>query len=140
MASSIDKQKHFLASPKFAVVGASTDQSKFGTKVLQWYIQRNRDVTPVHPTSNELEGIKTIRSLADLPSPTETSISIITPAKITIELLKQAKELSVPSLWIQPGAADVTCVKYIKENLSDRVIYQGECILRDGDGIVQSML
>jgi hypothetical protein len=27
------KQKAFLSSPKFAVVGASKDQKKFGTKV-----------------------------------------------------------------------------------------------------------
>ena len=27
----------FLSAPRFAVVGASKDQSKFGTRVLKWY-------------------------------------------------------------------------------------------------------
>ncbi|KAH7889047.1 CoA binding domain-containing protein [Phlebopus sp. FC_14] len=141
MASSAQKQKHFLSFPKYAVVGASTDQSKWGTKILQWYIARNRPVTPVHPVNDELEGIKTVRSIADLPSPRETGLSIITPAKITIELLKQAKELSIPAIWIQPGASDVTCVNFIKENgMADHVLWQGECLWRDGDGVIQSML
>jgi hypothetical protein len=34
MTNTIQKQKLFLSSPYYAVVGASTDQSKFGTKVL----------------------------------------------------------------------------------------------------------
>lgn len=32
-AETLEKQKLFLSSPQFAVVGASTDQSKYGTKV-----------------------------------------------------------------------------------------------------------
>ncbi|KAG0696956.1 CoA binding domain-containing protein [Suillus ampliporus] len=141
MANTIQTQRHFLSSPHYAVVGASTDQSKFGTKVLQWYIQRNKPVTPVHPSNDELEGIKTIRSLNDLPNPTETSLSIITPAKITIDLLKQVKELSIPAVWCQPGSTDLTCVQFIKDNgLSDRVLFKGECILREGDGVLQAML
>lgn len=42
-------QKTFLSSPYFAVVGASKDQKKFGTRVLKWYQARDLSVTPVHP-------------------------------------------------------------------------------------------
>ena len=65
-------QATFLSAPKYAVVGASKDQTKFGTKVssfrisirtrmrtiadtttfeqvLKWYQARSKDVTPVHP-------------------------------------------------------------------------------------------
>ena len=31
---------------------------------------------------DELEGLKTVRTIGDLPSPSETSISIITPPKV----------------------------------------------------------
>lgn len=33
MSTEIEREKLFLSAPKFAVVGASKDQSKFGTKV-----------------------------------------------------------------------------------------------------------
>jgi len=141
MSGAVEIKKTFLSSPKFAVVGASKDQTKFGTKVLKWYRNRNKDVTPIHPKEDELEGVSTIRSIADLSSPTETSISIITPPKVTLGILEQAKALSVPALWLQPGAEDDAVIAYIKENgLADKAIYGGPCILVEGDGIIQSLL
>ncbi|SJL07486.1 uncharacterized protein ARMOST_10836 [Armillaria ostoyae] len=123
-------QKVFLSSPSFAVVGASKDQTKFGTKVLKWYQARDLDVKPVHPKEPELEGIATVQKISELSAPDQTSISI------TLGILKEAKELSVPALWLQPGAEDAAVVEYIKENgLADRVIYGGPCILVEGDGI-----
>ncbi|KAH9929571.1 NAD(P)-binding protein [Epithele typhae] len=147
MAEVIAIKETFLSAPKFAVVGASKDQTKFGTKVLKWYQARDKDVTPVHPVraisqkEDELEGLKTIRSLSDLPSPTETSISIITPAKITLGILEQAKSLNVSALWLQPGAENEEVINYINENgLANKVIYGGPCILVDGDGVLKSLL
>ncbi|KAI0929851.1 hypothetical protein AcV5_006704 [Taiwanofungus camphoratus] len=82
MSGSAETKKAFLSSPNFAVVGASKDQSKFGTKVLQWYLARDKPVTPIHPKENELEGVSTVRSIADLPDPSHTSVSIITNPKV----------------------------------------------------------
>ncbi|KAF8236035.1 NAD(P)-binding protein [Tricholoma matsutake] len=133
-------QKAFLSQPFFAVVGASKDQSKYGTRVLKWYQMREMNVTPIHPKEEELEGIKTLTNISELRSPTATSISIVTPPKVTLSLLQQAKELSVPALWLQPGAEDDTVIEYVEQNLADRVIYGGPCILVEGDGIIRSML
>ncbi|RPD78628.1 NAD-P-binding protein [Lentinus tigrinus ALCF2SS1-7] len=141
MSSLADIQKKFLSAPHYAVVGASKDQTKFGTKVLKWYQARDKDVTPVHPKEDELEGLKTIRSIAELSAPTETSISIVTPPKITLGILEKAKELDVPALWLQPGAEDEAVISYIKEHgLENKVIYGGPCILVEGDGIIRSLL
>jgi len=143
MITLAEKQKIFLSSPNFAVVGASTDQSKFGTKVLKWYQARDKVVTPVHPKNDELEGIRAVKTLSELPSPgpSQTSVSIITNPKITLGLLEQAKELSIPALWLQPGAEDQAVKDYIEENgLSDKVILGGPCILIEGDEIIKSSL
>jgi len=79
-------QKTFLSQPFFAVVGASKDQNKYGTKVLKWYQMREMNVTPVHPRVEELNGIKTLKNITELHSPTTTSISIITPPKASFFL------------------------------------------------------
>ncbi|KAJ3811339.1 CoA-binding protein [Lentinula aff. lateritia] len=124
----------FFHSPAYAVVGASKDQTKYGTKVLQWYKTREMDVTPVHPKESELEGITAVKSIEELSSPSTTSISIVTPSKITLALLQKAKELNVPALWIQPGASDRDCIQFIKDNdMVDKVIYGGSCVLTEGD-------
>ncbi|CCL99654.1 uncharacterized protein FIBRA_01674 [Fibroporia radiculosa] len=140
MADAEVKRK-FLSSSKYAVVGASKDQSKWGTKVLQWYLARDKAVTPVHPKEDELEGVQVVRSLVDLPSPSETSVSIITNPKITLSLLEQAKTLNIPAVWLQPGAEDEAVIRYIKENgFEDKAIYGGPCILVEGDSILKSVL
>jgi hypothetical protein len=61
-------------------------------------------------------------------------------AEITITLLEQAKELGIPAVWIQPGAADPTVIKYIQENgLGEKVVYGGPCVLVEGDDILASL-
>ncbi|KAH8806918.1 NAD(P)-binding protein [Flagelloscypha sp. PMI_526] len=138
MATVAAIQRKFLSSAHFAVVGASKDQTKFGTKVLKWYQDRSFDVTPLHPTESELEGIQTVKSISDLPNPTETSISIIVRPSITLDILKTSKELGIRSFWLQPGAEDETVISYIKENGLD-AIWGGPCILVQGDGIVKGL-
>ncbi|KAH9055061.1 NAD(P)-binding protein [Lactarius vividus] len=134
-------QKYFLSSSRYAVVGASKDQSKFGTKVLRWYLARNLSVVPVHPKESELEGVATVSSLTDLPAPAETSVSIITNAKVTLDLLQQALKLNIPALWLQPGAEDDDVKNFIRVNgLEDKVLYGGPCILVEGDGVRKSLL
>lgn len=60
--------------------------------------------------------------------------------QITLGLLEQAKGLSAPALWLQPGAEDEAVIAYINQNgLADKVIYGGPCILVDGDR-AQSLL
>jgi predicted CoA-binding protein len=51
-------------------------------QILKWYKQRELDITPVHPKESELEGVPTVRTLADLPTPSKTGVSIVTPAKV----------------------------------------------------------
>ncbi|KAG8701704.1 hypothetical protein FRC08_003940 [Ceratobasidium sp. 394] len=129
-------QTTFFSSHKFAVVGASKDQSKYGTKVLKWYLAREIPVTPVHPKESELEGVNAVKSLKELESPKETSVSIITNPKVSLAILKEGKELGVPAFWLQPGAEDDEVRKYVgEEKLQDRVVLGGPCVLVSGDGI-----
>ncbi|KAG8945536.1 hypothetical protein FRC04_000739 [Tulasnella sp. 424] len=139
MPTTAEIQKLFLSSPRYAVVGASKDPSKYGTRVLKWYITRKRDVTPIHHKESSLEDLPTLKSLKDLPSPTTTSVSIITPPKVTLGILQEAKALGVPALWLQPGAEDDEVKQYVKDNLSDRVVLGGPCILVSGDKVVESL-
>ncbi|KAI0688186.1 NAD-P-binding protein [Cytidiella melzeri] len=140
MPGTEEQKKTFISSSKFAVVGASKDEAKFGTKVLKWYLENNKDVTPVHPKETEIQGVAAIRALSDLPDPTNTSVSVITGPKITLGLLEQAKALGIPALWLQPGADDETIVSYINDNgLADKVIYGGPCVLQEGNALLASL-
>jgi len=117
----------FLASGPFAVVGASRDRAKFGNKVLRSYLQNGREVYPVNPTTEEVEGVTAYPDLASLPRRVE-SVSVITPPPVTEIIVELAGEVGVKHIWIQPGAESVKAVKRA-EQLGLNVISGGPCIL-----------
>lgn len=138
-------QKEFFSQPYFAVVGASKDETKFGTKILKWYKERNLDITPVHPKESTLQDVATVPTLANLAHPTQTGVSIVTPAKVTLGLLEALTDATpaekrIPYAWIQPGADNEAVRDFIAEkHLEDRVIIGGPCVLADGDNVRKSL-
>jgi predicted CoA-binding protein len=67
---------------------------------------------PINPTTASITTTSpaaetaTLPSIAALPSPTTTSLSIITPPRATLKILQEAKELGIPAVWLQPGTFD----------------------------------
>ncbi|KAK0527374.1 hypothetical protein OC834_003798 [Tilletia horrida] len=134
--------KTFFTSEAYAVVGASKDPAKFGYKVFKWYEGAGLPVTPVHPKESEIEGVPTVSSLADLPADarSKTSVSVITPPKVSLGVVQSAVELGINAIWLQPGAEDAAVVDWIKaqsSDVQDKVIYGGPCILVKGRQLAQ---
>lgn len=120
----IDK---FLAAPKFAVAGASSNRRKYGNKVLRCYLQNNRQAIPINPNEGEVEGLITYSSLKDLPEPIE-SVSIITPPAVTEKVVDDAIAAGVKHLWMQPGAESRAAIAKA-ESAGLNVIHGGACLL-----------
>lgn len=78
-----------------------------------------------------IEEIPAITSIEQLPNPTQTAISIITPPSVTLGVLEKAKELGIKSIWIQPGGEDKAVLDYAKASGLD-IIAGGPCLLVDG--------
>ncbi|EEH07467.1 conserved hypothetical protein [Histoplasma capsulatum G186AR] len=142
--------KHFFSSPRFAVAGASTDPSKFGYKILAWYHQHSLPVTPLNPRASEIalpsKTYSTLPSPSALPAPTQTSLSIVTPPKVTLAVLKEAKAVDVPAVWLQPGTFDDEVLEYARENFRAAVAgeeagsngSEGWCVLVDGEDALEA--
>ncbi len=117
----------FLDGTPHAVVGASTDRSKYGNKVLRVYQQNDRAVYPINPKAETVEGLTAYPNLAALPEPVH-GISIITPPAVTEAVVEQAGELGIQNVWMQPGAESEAAVKRAQE-LGMNVIAGGPCAL-----------
>jgi uncharacterized protein len=117
----------FLKGDSFAVVGASSDRSKYGNKVLRCYLQNGRKVVAVNPREPEVEGVRCYPDLAALPEPVH-GISIITPPPITERIVDEAIAAGIQHLWMQPGAESAKAVRAARDHgLS--VISGGPCLL-----------
>ncbi|KAG9301326.1 hypothetical protein G9A89_004078 [Geosiphon pyriformis] len=124
--------KNFFSSSHFAVVGASNVPSKYGNRVLKWYILNNRPVTPVNPNETMIEDLECVSSLSLIPNldATNTSVSVITPGKVTKQVLEEAAKLGIRRVWLQPGAEYTDCGEFA-EHAGIELIYGGPCILVD---------
>jgi predicted CoA-binding protein len=114
-----------------------------GYLVFKWYIDRRLPVTPVNPSAKAIqvgdEEYPTVGSLSQLDRPKDTAISIITPPPVTLKTLQEAKELGIPSVFLQPGTFDDAVLNFARENFKAVVAGEGGwggegwCVLVDGD-------
>lgn len=117
----------FLEAGPYAVVGASIDQAKYGNMVLRCYQQHGKEVYPINARAPEVEGLKAYADLASVPAKLR-AISIITPPKVTEQVVREAASVGVRYVWMQPGAESDEAVK-IAEGLGLEVISGGPCLL-----------
>lgn len=75
-----------------------------------------------------------------LSNPKETALSVITPPAVTKKLLKEAKEVGVRAVWLQPGSFDDETLEYARREFPGAAVGgdggrggEGWCVLVDGD-------
>lgn len=117
----------FLAAKAFGVAGASSNRDKYGNKVLRCYQLNNRRVVPINPRAEVIEGIPCVADVAGLPDEV-TSLSVITPPKITEEVVAAAIAHGIKNIWMQPGAESPVAVAACKA-AGINVIADGSCLL-----------
>jgi len=127
MASEKDLVRAFMSQGPFAVVGASSDPTKYGNRVLRAYQQRGEEVYPINPRADSIEGLKAYGSLGALPVKVR-GVSIITPPAITERVVEEAAQAGAEFVWMQPGAESPEAVRKAQA-LGLKVIANGPCYL-----------
>lgn len=144
----------FGPARQYVVAGASNNPSKFGFKILLWYINHDLLVIPVNPKENTILDQPVVSKIEDIISAMKfkqdlkgystskvdgVSISFLTQPRITVRTLQEIATVEgfkdvVKGLWFQPGSYDEEVIKQAEKiGLYDRVIYEDECILVRGE-------
>ncbi|KAG0284268.1 hypothetical protein BGZ96_011352 [Linnemannia gamsii] len=121
------------AEQKFAVVGASTNRSKFGNKVLRWYQENGYPaVIAVNPKESTIESLPCVSNLSSLPGkPSDYHVSIITPPAVTQSVLEEAHKNGISRVWLQPGVESPVALEYAHDK-GIQIIAGGPCVLENG--------
>lgn len=122
-----DRFNRFMSSAAFGVVGASNAREKYGNKVLRCYQQHDLEVFGVNPKESQIEGAPCFASVSQLP-PQVKSISIITPPKVTEQVVEEAIAKGIQNVWMQPGAESPKAIERCRE-AGLNVIGDGSCLL-----------
>lgn len=86
-----------------AVIGASSDRSKFGNKAVRAFQAEGHSVIPVNPKETTVEGLVAYRSVLDVPGTIDMA-TVYVPPDVGIHLLAEFAKKGIPEVWINPGA------------------------------------
>ncbi|HHW68527.1 MAG: uncharacterized protein PWP07_2380 [Epulopiscium sp.] len=98
----------------WAVVGATTDQEKYGYKIYKALKEAGYTVYPISPKYDEIDGDKAYKSLKDLPQKPEVVDFVVNP-KIGLGIVKECAELGIKNIWLQPGTVSEELLALAKE-------------------------
>src|SRR5215211_2711843 len=86
-----------------AVIGASSDRKKFGNKALRAFRAQGYTVVPINPNEREVEGLRTYRSVVDVPGAIDMATVYVQP-DVVMTLLDDLERKAIGEIWVNPGA------------------------------------
>ncbi len=93
-----DEQK-----PRVAILGASSDRSKYGNKSVRAHVAAGYDVFPINPTATSIEGLPAFASLDDVPRPLDR-VSVYLPPQRLLSLLPEIAAAHPAEFYLNPGS------------------------------------
>lgn len=97
-----------------AVIGASSNRAKFGNKALRAFRAKGFTVIPVNPNEREVEGVKTVPSVLDIPGEVDM-VTVYVPPAVGVRIMEDVARKGVKELWLNPGADDETVIDRARE-------------------------
>jgi hypothetical protein len=86
-----------------AVIGASSNRTKFGNKALRAFENQGYTVIPINPTEAEVEGHKAYVSVLDVPGTIDVA-TVYIPPRYGVRVMEQLAEKGVAKVFLNPGA------------------------------------
>jgi uncharacterized protein len=124
--ASRDQLDRFIGADCWAVVGASEDRGKFGNLTFRELLSRGKKVYPVNPNAKSVEGYVCYPNLTSLPEKVDR-VLIVVPPTAGVDVVKEALELGIESVWFQPGAESDLAIDYAEKHGMEAI--SGHCIL-----------
>lgn len=85
-----------------AIIGASSDRSKFGNKAVRAFLRQGYTVYPVNPKESQIEGLACYPTIAGVPV-RPFKISVYLPPPVALKLLPAIAAKGCDELWLNPG-------------------------------------
>src|SRR4030095_10468490 len=92
-----------------AVIGASSNRSKFGNKALRAYERQGYRVLAINPNEKEVEGHTTYPSVLDVAGHIDMA-TVYVPPEIGVTVMEELAKKQIPEVWLNPGADDAMVV------------------------------
>ncbi len=88
--------------PTVAIIGASSDRTKFGNKAVRAFLEQEYEVFPVNPREKAVEGLVCYPSVLDIPAELDM-VSIYVPPVVALKVLEDVAKKGTREVWLNPG-------------------------------------
>lgn len=85
-----------------AIIGASTDPTKFGNKAVRAFQRQGYTVYPVNPKESTIEGLTCYASIRNVPERPH-KVSVYLPPPVLLKVLPDIAARGCDELWLNPG-------------------------------------
>jgi uncharacterized protein len=109
------KEKTILEQSKtIAIVGLSPDKEKASNIVANYLIAHGYRIIPVNPGYDEILGLKSFRSLADIPDKIGI-VDIFMRSEKVLPVVEEAIKLKPRAIWLQLGVINEEARKLVED-------------------------
>lgn len=110
---------------KWALIGATPDESKFGYKILMLLKEKGYIVYGINPKYDEINGVKIYHSLNELPEKVD-AVNVIVNPSIALNVIDDIVKCEIENVWFQPGSYNPQVLNKSKNNELNMVFH--ECL------------
>jgi hypothetical protein len=103
-----------MAKQTVAVLGASSDPSKYSNKAVRAYLRKGWDVFPVNPRGGTIEGLQVYARIEDIPVAIDRVTQYLPPA-VGVGVLEGVAKAHPKEYFVNPGAESDELVAKAKE-------------------------
>ncbi len=116
----------FFEPKDIAVVGISHTRESMGNAIVKTLHQNGFKIYPIHPDGGEVEKIRCLKSLKELPAGVQSLVVCLSP-KSASEIVDSAKDSGIKKIWFMQGANFKAEVEKAKE--AGMEVVSRKCVL-----------
>jgi len=99
---------------RWAVLGATSDETRFGYKIFRLLEDKGYTVYGINPKYDVIDGIKIYKAIDELPEDVD-GVNIIVNPKVALNALPNIKAKGIKNVWFQPGSFNQQVIDRAKE-------------------------
>ncbi|MHC2069041.1 CoA-binding protein [Bremerella sp. T1] len=110
-----------MSKPTVAILGASSERSKYGNKSVRAHLERGYDVYPVNPKGGQIEGLKVYTSVKDIPVEQLDRISVYVPPSVGMKMVSDIASKPVKEVFFNPGSESAELLEAARQRGIDPI-------------------
>src|ERR1035437_7811081 len=91
--------ENFLSVKRIAVIGMSRNKTDYSRMLLNEYKKGGYEIIPVNPGADEIEGIRSFKSIKDV-TPKPERVIMLLPADKTEQAMIECAEAGIKDVWM----------------------------------------